>query len=153
MEDNDEKNSLIPLVASLILAALVVGLLIFYKPNKIADLDHGTEAQGSSETEDTPNPNIELDAEIIATERRGNDYYVQVQTNGTFEGTCKFTITSSDDERGMEQSAKLEPADRVSACESSFPLKGMNPGEHDVTVLVTARDGSTKSVLKTVNIE
>ena len=153
MEDNDERNSLIPLVASLILAALVVGLLIFYKPNKIADLDHGTEAQDSSETEDTPNPNIELDAEIVAAERRDNDYYVQVQTNGTFEGVCEFTIASLGDEQSLEHSTKLEPADRVSACESSFPLRGLNPGEHNVTVLVTAKNGSTKTVSKVVEIK
>ena len=153
MENNDEKNSPIPLVVSLILAALVVGLLIFYKPNTIADLDHDTEAHDSSETEDVSSPDIELDAEIVAAERRDNDYYVQVQTNGTFEGVCEFTITALDEEQSLGHSVKLEPADRVSACESSFPLRSLNPGRHSVTVLVTAKDGSTKTVSKIVEIK
>lgn len=154
MENEDEqKNSPMPLVASLALAALVIGLLIIYKPNKVAELSQETELPETSETIETPSPDVELDVEIIAAERRDDDYYVQAETNGTFEGTCKFAILSPDDERGAEQSAKLEPADRVSACESSFSLKGLNPGEHNLTVLVTAKDGSTKSVSKKVDIE
>lgn len=151
--DVEKKNSPIPLIVSLVLAVLVVGLLIIYKPNKVAELDQETEVSETSETENMPSPDVELGVEIIAAERRENEYYVQAQTNGTFDGTCKFTVTSSDDELGLEQSARLEPADRVSACESFFPLKGLNPGEHELTVLVTAKDGSTRSAKMTVDIE
>ena len=126
---------------------------MLYKPDKVADLNPGTDTQETPEVESEMTPDVALAAKIVAAERREDDYYVQVETNGAFDGTCEFALTSADEKQKLEHTANLEPADRVSACESFFPLKDLELGEYSVTVLVTAKSGDTKSVSKTVTIE
>ena len=158
MEEDVEKGRPIALIASSIAALLVIVLLLVYKPQKTEkapDLDtietHSETTDGIQEV--TSEPTVELDAEIVEAERRDDQFYVQAQTNDAFDGDCKFTLKLAGVDESLEHDAKLEPADRVSTCESSFSLRALNSGKYELTVLITAKNGSKKSVSKTVAIE
>ncbi|MBR5389161.1 hypothetical protein IK146_01205 [Candidatus Saccharibacteria bacterium] len=158
MEEDVEKGRPIALIASSIAAVLVIGLLLLYKPQKTEktpDLDAiETHVETSYDTQEIASePTVELNIEIVEAERRDNQFYVQVQTNDAFDGDCKFTLMPANEDGSLEHDTKLEPADRVSVCESDFPLRALDGGNYELIVLVTAKDGSKKSISKTVTIE
>ena len=151
MEDDKKNNKPVALVISSIAAILVIAWLSFYKPvsnSSDSDLDSSTPI----EIETTQEPDVKLDIEIVAAEFRDDNYYVQVQTNGAFDGRCSFTLTLMDEEQSIEYETKLEPADRASTCETSFPKKELKSGDYEMKAVVTTKDGQTKSVSKKVSI-
>ena len=94
----------------------------------------------------------ELEAGITYTEIRGNDYYVEVQVNGQVTGKCDISVLPTDGGQGPQDDDDLEIRNKVSICDEDFSLKGMNKGEHKVTVVIHANDGRTKTLEKIVNI-
>ena len=151
MEEDIPKNRPTLLIIVSIVAIAIVVLVLLYQPSEKIASDSGPAE--SSDTGTMPESTVELNAEIVLAERRENDYYIQVQTNDTFEGDCVFTLVPVDEGERVTHAVKLEPADRVSACESFFSLKGLNPGKYDVKVAVTAKDGRTTNLSEIMAIE
>lgn len=124
------------------------------------DKDNSGQSQGSSSGSDTsggstpaPEPaQDELEAGITYTEVRGNDYFIEVQVNGQVNGSCDISIVPTSGGQGHHETDELEVMNKISVCNEDFSLKGMNPGEHKITVIINAADGRTKTLEKIVNI-
>ena len=93
-----------------------------------------------------------IEAGFTYTEVRGNDYYIEVQTNGAIAGTCDISLVPTNGTNGHHDTDDLEMSNKVSTCSEDFSLKGMNPGEHKITVVIRATDGRTTTLEKIVNI-
>ena len=100
-------------------------------------------------TDDSASP---IEAGFTYTEVRNNNYYIEVQTNGAITGTCDISIVPTNGTEGHHDTDDLEVYNKVSLCSEDFSLKGMNPGEHKITVIIRATDGRTATLEKIVNI-
>ena len=83
---------------------------------------------------------------------RGNDFHIEVQVNGQVNGVCDMSIVPTNGGQGHHDTDDLEIENKVSICDEDFSLKGMNPGEHKITVMISTTDGRTKTLEKIVNI-
>ena len=175
MNNKSNNKVIIALLAVLIIAVVCVGGYFIIKDiNKGRDddkdntsqttddkkkSDSGTSQGGSSgggeDGGSTPTPEPaqdELEAGITYAERRGNDYYIEVQVNGQVNGRCDISIVPTSGGEGHHGDDDLEIQNKVSICDEDFSLKGMNPGEHKITVFINAADGRTKTLEKIVNV-
>lgn len=112
-------------------------------------------ASGDTSGSNTPIPEPdqdEIEAGITYTEVRGNDYFIEVQVNGQVNGSCDISIVPTSGGQGHHETDELEVMNKISVCNEDFSLKGMNPGEHKITVIINAADGRTKTLEKIVNI-
>ena len=174
MEKKNNSNTLIIVLLSvLIVAVLVVGGYFIIKDlshkndnsgNQSSQSqsvekakDEGSEKQDdgqkiapAEENDDTVSNEIE--AGITYAEVRGNDFYVEVQVNGQVTGKCDISVMPTNGTQGHQDDDDLEIRNKVSICDEDFSLKGMNPGEHKVTVVIRADDGRTKTLEKIVNV-
>ena len=103
----------------------------------------------STSTSDSSEP---LEAGIYH-EATGNNYLVQAQINGQVSGACDISIVPTDGSQGQSATADIEIANKVSLCETNFSLKGLNPGEHKITVVIRAADGRTKTLEEVVELQ
>lgn len=95
----------------------------------------------------------ELEAGITYAEKRGVNFYVEVQANDAITGRCDFSLIPTDGGQGHQNSNDLAPQDKISICSDSVSIKGLNPGEHKLTVVIRAADGRIKTLEQIVNIQ
>ena len=95
----------------------------------------------------------ELEAGITYAEKRGVNFYVEVQANDVITGKCDFSLIPTDGGQGHQNSNDLAPQNKISICSDSVSIKGLNPGEHKLTVVIRAADGRTKTLEQIVNIQ
>ena len=177
MQNNKSTNKVIvALLSVLIVVVLCVGGFFIIK--EIRDDHDDDDKKGSSQTTDdksksdsgqsqggstggnadsgstpTPEPAQDaLDAGITYAEVRGNDYYIEVQVNGQVSGRCDISIVPTSGGQGHHGDDDLEIKNKVSICDEDFSLKGMNPGEHKITVLINTYDGRSKTLEQIVNV-
>lgn len=116
----------------------------------------GSQTQGGDQGGSTPSgdqpASTDIDAGITYAEVRKNDFYIEVQTNGAIPGTCDISLLPTNGGQGHRESVSLEESNKVSLCSKSFSLKGMNPGEYKVTVVINSSDGRTKTLEKVVKV-
>lgn len=114
--------------------------------------DSGNTSGGGSSTP-TPEPaQDEIVAGITYAEKRSNDFYIEAQVDGQVNGKCDISIVPTDGSQGHHETEELEISNKISVCSESFSLKGMNPGEHKVTVVINSTDGRTKTLEQIVNL-
>lgn len=168
MENKSNNKLVITLLAVLIVAVLGVGGYFIVK-----DLNNKNNSNNSSESNSSQNasqqesssksttPEVnggqttdseEIEAGITYAEIRGQDFYIEAQINGQVTGTCDIYLTPVDGVQGQYDDDEIEIRNKVSICEEDFSLKGTNPGEHIVRVVIKATDGRTKTLEKTVNL-
>ncbi|MBR2726071.1 hypothetical protein IKE87_02285 [Candidatus Saccharibacteria bacterium] len=171
MKGNTDNRIVITMLGVLIAIVLCVGGYFVIKDmNKNNSNNGGTsqttggggnsgQAQGGSSSDssgsNTPAPAPapeELEAGITFAEVRSNNYHVEAQVNGQVNGNCDITVVPTSGGEGPHETDDLEISNKVSICSEDFSLKGMNPGEHKVTVVITATDGRTKTLEQIVNI-
>lgn len=171
MEKKSNSNTLIVVLLSvLIVAVLAVGGYFIIKDirNKDDDSDnHSSQVEPAEKKESEKQDDDqkiapaeesddavsnEIEAGITYAEVRGNDFYVEVQVNGQVTGRCDISVMPTNGTQGHQDDDDLEIRNKVSICDEDFSLKGMNPGEHKVTVVIRADDGRTKTLEKIVNI-
>lgn len=176
MENKSSNRVVITLLAVLIMAVVCVGGYFIIKDiNKDHDDDdkNGTsqtsddkdkggsdQSQGGSSGDDAPGSSTptskptqeEIEAEITHAEVRSNNYYIEAQVNGQVTGTCDISIVPTSGGQGHHGDDDLEIENGVSTCDEDFSLKGMNPGEHKITVVINTTDGRTKTLEQIVNV-
>ena len=156
MEEEEKESGPLALIIASVAAILVIGWLLIMKPGDVVRKAEAAEthsADSSDAAESNATRDVELNAEIVVAEQRDDDLYVQVQTSGAFGGTCEIALKAVEDKKSTTHEVALEPADRVSACESSFPLEDLEAGKYEVSVQITVKDGRTKNGLKSIKIE
>ena len=172
MNNNSNNKIIIALLGVLIAAILIVGGYFIIKDlNKDKDDDHD-DIPDTSQTTDkdsdqndkdqpdsgstvepaTPSAPEGIEASITHAEVRGNDYYIEAQTSGIVYGTCDISIMPTNGGQGHHETDDLEPVGNASTCDEDFSLKGMNPGEHKVTVIIYSSDGRSTTLEKIVNV-
>ncbi|MBR3232876.1 hypothetical protein IKF74_01120 [Candidatus Saccharibacteria bacterium] len=173
-KDKSNNKMVVALLAVLIVAVLGVGGYFVVKDLNSKKSDDSSQEQGgkddkkdSGQDDPTPTPDpeptptpdpeptpapSEIEAGITYSEIRSNDFYVEVQVSGQVAGTCDISVTPTSGGQGHHDTDDLEIQNKVSLCNESFSLKGMNKGEHLVKVIIYATDGRTKTLEKTVNI-
>ena len=176
MENKSSNKVVITLLAVLILAVVCVGGYFIIKDiskkhddndengtsQTTDDKDRGDsgQSQGGSSDDDTsgsstptPEPTQEgIDALITHAEVRGNDYYIEAQVNEQVNGACDISLMPTNGGQGHHGDDDLEIENGVSTCDEDFSLKGMNPGEHKITVIISTADGRTKTLEQIVNV-
>lgn len=164
MDKNKSSNKvIIGLLIALIVAVLCVGGYFVIKDitknqdaessqNKNSDTNDSNKNNSQDDTSDvTPTPEPapaedEIEAAIIYSEIRGNDYYIEAQTNGAISGTCEISMVPTNGGQGHHETDDLDVQNKVSTCDEDFSLKGLNRGEHKITVVIRAYDGRTKTL-------
>ena len=171
MDKNKSSNKvIIGLLIALIVAVLCVGGYFVIKDitknqdaessqnNYSSSNDSNKNNSQSDDTSDvTPTPEPapaedEIEAAIIYSEVRGNDYYIEAQTNGAISGTCEISMVPTNGGQGHHETDDLDVQNKVSTCDEDFSLKGLNRGEHKITVVIRAYDGRTKTLEQIVNL-
>ena len=170
MNKNKSSNKvIIGLLIALIAAVLCVGGYFIIKDitknqdaessqNKNSDTNDSNKNNSQDDTSDvTPTPEPapaedEIEAAIIYSEIRGNDYYIEAQTNGAISGTCEISMVPTNGGQGHHETDDLDVQNKVSTCDEDFSLKGLNRGEHKITVVSRAYDGRTKTLEQIVNL-
>ena len=61
-----------------------------------------------------------------------------------------FVVDAAENESGFD--FDLDVQNKVSTCDEDFSLKGLNRGEHKITVVIRAYDGRTKTLEQIVNL-
>ncbi|MBR3233339.1 hypothetical protein IKG12_00545 [Candidatus Saccharibacteria bacterium] len=174
-EKMPNNTSIIALLVILLIAVLGIGGYFIIK-----DISSGNNDNSSSQSQNTNNkdsggqstpsddntggnsgdsggseqPAIsELEAGITYAEKRGVNFYVEVQANDVITGRCDFSLIPTDGGQGHQNSNDLAPQNKISICSDSVSIKGLNPGEHKLTVVIRAADGRTKTLEQIVNIQ
>ncbi|MDO5481342.1 MAG: hypothetical protein Q4F60_03300 [Candidatus Saccharibacteria bacterium] len=109
----------------------------------------------STPSSDTPTPEpaqVDIVAGITYAEVRSNNFFIEAQVDGQVNGTCDISVVPTNGGQGHHETAELEISNKISVCNEYFSLKGMNPGEHKVTVVINAADGRTKTLEQIVKI-
>ena len=94
----------------------------------------------------------DIDASITYAEVRKNDFYIEAQTNGVISGTCEMSLLPANGGQGHHETVNLVAGDNVSVCSQSFSLKGMNPGDYNLTIVISSSDGRTKTLAKAIKV-
>ena len=171
MDKNKSSNKvIIGLLIALIVAVLCVGGYFVIKDitkNQDAESSQSSDDSGkkdsnknnsqddTSNVTPTPEPapaEDEIEAAIIYSEIRGNDYYIEAQTNGAISGTCEISMVPTNGGQGHHETDDLDVQNKVSTCDEDFSLKGLSRGEHKITVVIRAYDGRTKTLEQIVNL-
>ena len=114
----------------------------------------GSSSGGSSSGSSSDQPaSTDIDAGISIAERRSANFHVEVQTNGALAGTCEFTLTPVNGGSVHHADGALVEQNKISICSDDVSIKGLNPGDHKLTVVVRAADGRTKTLEQIVNIQ
>lgn len=114
----------------------------------------GSSSGGTSGGSSSDQPvNTDIDAGITVAERRSANFHVEVQTNGALAGTCEFTLTPVNGGSVHHADGALVEQNKISVCSDDVSIKGLNPGDHKLTVVVRAADGRTKTLEQVVNIQ
>ena len=171
MEKKNNSNTLIIVLLSVLIVA-VLGVGGYFIIKDVTDRNDNSDSHSSqvqptekkeSEKQDESQKVVpaddkkeevsnEIEAGITYAEIRGNDFYVEVQVNGQVTGKCDISVMPTNGSQGHQDDDDLEIRNKVSICDEDFSLKGMNPGEHKVTVIIRADDGRTKTLEKIVNV-
>ncbi|MBR2600879.1 hypothetical protein IKE07_01965 [Candidatus Saccharibacteria bacterium] len=117
--------------------------------------DNGGSNSGESSSDSSSDQPVSTDIEagITYAERRSANFHVEVQTNGALAGTCEFTLTPVNGGSVHRADGALVEQNKVSICSDDVSIKGLNPGDHKLTVIVRAADGRTKTLEQVVNIQ
>ena len=117
--------------------------------------DNGGSSSGESSSGSSSDQPVSTDIEagITFAERRSANFHVEVQTNGALAGTCEFTLTPVNGGSVHHADGALVEQNKVSICSDDVSIKGLNPGDHKLTVVVRAADGRTKTLEQVVNIQ
>ena len=114
----------------------------------------GSSSGGSSSGSSSDQPvSTDIEAGITFAERRSANFHVEVQTNGALADTCEFTLTPVNGGSVHHADGALVEQNKVSICSDDVSIKGLNPGDHKLTVVVRAADGRTKTLEQVVNIQ
>lgn len=114
----------------------------------------GSSSGGSSSGSSSDQPvSTDIEAGITFAERRSANFHVEVQTNGALAGTCEFTLTPVNGGSVHHADGALVEQNKISVCSDDVSIKGLNPGDHKLTVVVRAADGRTKTLEQIVNIQ
>ena len=171
MEKGKSSNkAIIGLLIALIVAVLLVGGYFVVKDivknqnaessqsddNSDAD-DSGDSSQSGDSSDVTPTPDPtpapeDIDADITYSEIRGNNIHIEAQANGAITGTCEISMVPTDGGQGHHDTDDLEVENGVSVCDEDFSLKGSNPGEQKITVVIRADDGRVKTLEKIISL-
>lgn len=157
MENKSNNKLVVTLLAVLIVAVLGVGGYFIVKDlnnkNSSNNSNGSNSSQNSSQQDSSNESNTpdeggsqtadsgEIEAGITYAEIRGQDFYIEAQINGQVSGTCEIYLTPADGSQGHYDDDDIEIRNKVSICEEDFSLKGNNPGEHIVKVIIKASDG------------
>ena len=77
-------------------------------PTNITPAENGASSEATSA----------IEAGITYAEKRGNEFYVEVQTNGVVAGECVISLTpTSDPTLARTETDDLEPFNKVSLCD------------------------------------
>lgn len=163
----NKNTPVIILLVVLIIAVIGVGAYFIIKD---ATKDNSQNSQTTStttqtntkttpnNTNNTPTENTntttpsEIEAGITYTEVRGNDYYVEAQTNGAISGTCEISLIPSAGGTTYSDTDELDVQNKVSTCDEDFDLKKLSSGTYTVRIIINAHDGRTTTLEKSVNI-
>ena len=116
--------------------------------------DSGSSSGGASGGSSSDQPvSTDIDAGITVAERRSANFHVEVQTNGALAGTCEFTLTPVNGGSVHHADGALVEQNKISVCSDDVSIKGLNPGDHKLTVVIRAADGRTKTLEQVVNIQ
>ncbi len=114
----------------------------------------GSSSGGSSSGSSSDQPvSTDIDAGITIAERRSANFHIEVQTNGALAGTCEFTLTPVNSGSVHHADGALVEQNKISVCSDDVSIKGLNPGDHKLTVVVRATDGRAKTLEQIVNIQ
>lgn len=171
MDKKKSSNSvIIGLLIALIVAVLCVGGYFIIKDitknqdtessqndNSGTNDSSNNNSQTDNTSDNTPVPEPtpaedEIEAGITYSEIRGNDYYIEAQTDGAISGTCEISMVPTDGGQGHHDTDDLEMKNKVSTCDEDFSLKGLSRGEHKITVVIRADDGRVKTLERIVNL-
>lgn len=94
----------------------------------------------------------DIDASITIAETQGVNFHIEAQTSGIVDGKCDVTLTPTDGTQGHHDVVDLNVVGQNSVCSEDISLKGLNPGEHRLTIVVLAADGRTKTLAQTLRI-
>lgn len=161
----NKNTPIIVLLAILIIAVIGVGAYFIIKDatknnspntNSTSTTTQTETNSTSSDTNTTPTPNPNsteaIEAGITYTEVRGDDFYIEAQTNGTISGTCEISLIPSAGGTTHSDTDKLNVHNKVSICDEDFDLNKITPGAYTVRVIINAQDGRTTTLEKSVNI-
>ena len=110
-----------------------------------------TPDNGGNGNNDQP-VSADIDAGITVAEIQGNNFHIELQTNGVIYGQCDISLIPTDGSQGPHSTVSLNADNKISVCTEDFSLKGMNPGEHKLTVMILSTDGRTKTLEQIVRI-
>ena len=94
----------------------------------------------------------DIDASITVAETRGVNFHIEAQTNGVIYGKCDISLVPTDGTQGHHNTVDLAVAGQNSVCTDDVSVKGLNPGEHKLTVVVLSTDGRTKTLEQIIKI-
>ena len=167
-KNNSNSKIIISLLAVLIIAVLGVGGYFVVKDatkkqepessqnstnNSSSNQNSSSGSSTSNNATPTPEPaQEEIEAGITYAEIRGNDFYIEAQVNGAPSGTCEISLVPTNGGQGHHETDNLEIENKISVCDEDFSLKGLNRGEHKITVIIRTTDGREKTLEKIVNI-
>lgn len=115
------------------------------------NLDPSGGNSGNSGSSDQP-VSTDIDATIITAETRGVNFHIEAQTTGVIDGKCDITLVPTDGSQGHHETVALSAVDQNSICMEDISLKGLNPGEHKLTIVVLSTDGRTKTLEQIVKL-
>lgn len=182
MENRSSNKTIIILLSVLIIIAAGVGGYFIIKDamnSNVADTsggDNGNQDNGKTTPSDQPSSGSEddkgnkgdgqqpasgdsdddksstIEAGITYAEVRNQNFYVEVQTNGAITGSCEISIMPTSGGQGSTHTADLEPQNKVSLCSTNFSVKGLNPGDHNLTVTIKSTDGRSVTLEQLVKV-
>lgn len=106
---------------------------------------------GSGGNSDQP-VSTDINASITVAETQGVNFHIEAQTSGVIDGKCDVTLVPTDGTQGNHNVVALNLVGQNSVCTEDISLKGLNPGEHKLTIVVLAADGRTKTLEQTIRI-
>jgi len=157
----NKNTPVIILLVVLIAAVIGVGAYFIIKDNTKNNSQNTQSIQTTTQTE-TKNTNTPtetnstttdaIEAGITYTEVRGDDYYIEAQTNGVVSGTCEISLIPANGGTTHTDTDELDAHNKVSICDEDFDLKKLASGAYTVRVTINAYDGRTTTLEKSINI-
>lgn len=83
----------------------------------------GNAEGGNEETGGDPDYKPTLGGDFTASEQREEGYYLEVQVNGKYSGTCEFSIVGTEDEAPTKSESEMNEDEIVSICGAILPYK------------------------------
>ncbi|MBR3177460.1 hypothetical protein IKF27_01475 [Candidatus Saccharibacteria bacterium] len=144
-----KKTVAIAIISLIALAAVGLGAFFIIK-NLSSPSDTG-EANTSETTSDTnneegpsgdPDYRPTLGGDFTVFEQRGDGYYIEVQVNNEYSGSCEFSIFSVADETPTKGAGQLTPNGAVSVCSTLLPYNVAEGNAYTIEAVVKSGEES-----------